>query len=304
MTHHASTKAVHAGENSRKPYGAITTPIIQTSTYTFADTSEILDFMERKEAGEVGVRDEYGLKDVIVVDHTTNEDRLLRTLGTAAAYYLEATIKPEEVIGVSSWSESLLATANAMHPLRTPRGRKVIQIEGGVGDPSSETHASQMTQRLAELCGTEAVMLQAPGVVGSIETKRALETDPYFQEVIRQWEDVTLALVGIGTPDPSRFLARSGNAFNEDERQELTEAGAVGDINLCFFDAVGQRIESSLDERVISMGLDQLRRVQRCVGIAGGERKWQAIRGAIRGGWIHVLVTDSLVARRLLNDSS
>jgi cystathionine gamma-synthase len=60
MTHHASTKAVHAGENRPKPYGAITTPIIQTSTYTFADTSEILDFMERKEAGEVGVRDEYG----------------------------------------------------------------------------------------------------------------------------------------------------------------------------------------------------------------------------------------------------
>ncbi len=60
MTDRFSTLAVHAGEERRKPYGAITTPIVQTSTYTFADTAEILDFMERKAAGRSPLRDEYG----------------------------------------------------------------------------------------------------------------------------------------------------------------------------------------------------------------------------------------------------
>jgi cystathionine gamma-synthase len=60
MTDHFSTKAVHAGESGRKPYGSLTTPIVQTSTYTFADTAEILDFMQRKADGESDVRDEYG----------------------------------------------------------------------------------------------------------------------------------------------------------------------------------------------------------------------------------------------------
>ena len=59
MTDHLATRVVHGGEERRKPFGAITTPIVQTSTYTFADTAEILDFMERKAAGEP-VRDEYG----------------------------------------------------------------------------------------------------------------------------------------------------------------------------------------------------------------------------------------------------
>jgi len=58
--HHFSTQAVHAGEQKRKPYGALTTPIIQTSTYTFADTAEILDFMHSKAAGDPEARDEYG----------------------------------------------------------------------------------------------------------------------------------------------------------------------------------------------------------------------------------------------------
>ena len=60
MAGHFSTQAVHAGEERRKPYGALTTPIVQTSTYTFADTAEILDFLQSKEAGNADTRDEYG----------------------------------------------------------------------------------------------------------------------------------------------------------------------------------------------------------------------------------------------------
>ncbi len=60
MTDRFSTLAVHAGEEKRKPYGALTTPIVQTSTYTFADTAEILEYMQQKADGELEVRDEYG----------------------------------------------------------------------------------------------------------------------------------------------------------------------------------------------------------------------------------------------------
>ncbi len=60
MTNHFSTQAVHAGEEKRKPYGAITTPIIQTSTYTFENTAEVLDYMQRLAANDPTVRDEYG----------------------------------------------------------------------------------------------------------------------------------------------------------------------------------------------------------------------------------------------------
>ncbi|MFQ6101174.1 MAG: trans-sulfuration enzyme family protein [Anaerolineae bacterium] len=60
MTDSFSTTAVHAGEERRKPYGALTTPIIQTSTYTFEDTAEILEYMQRKAAGDPEARDEYG----------------------------------------------------------------------------------------------------------------------------------------------------------------------------------------------------------------------------------------------------
>ncbi len=65
---HDATQVVHAGEERRKPYSALTTPIVQTSTYTFADTADVLAFMERKAerteardaGGDLPLRDEYG----------------------------------------------------------------------------------------------------------------------------------------------------------------------------------------------------------------------------------------------------
>ena len=60
MKEHLGTRTVHGGEQRPRPHGAVTTPIVQTSTYTFEDTNEILRFIEEKEAKTAGRRHEYG----------------------------------------------------------------------------------------------------------------------------------------------------------------------------------------------------------------------------------------------------
>jgi len=50
-----STAAVHAGEARHKPGHSITDPIFAASTYTFADTQAIVDFIEEEHP-----REEYG----------------------------------------------------------------------------------------------------------------------------------------------------------------------------------------------------------------------------------------------------
>ena len=53
-----STEAVHAGDDKRKAFDAVTTPIVQTATYTFADTAEIVAHTEGRHPNEE--RGEYG----------------------------------------------------------------------------------------------------------------------------------------------------------------------------------------------------------------------------------------------------
>ena len=61
---------------------------------------------------------------------------IVRDLGPAAAYYIETTLKSNDVVGISSWSAALLAMVDSMHPNPRPGGPRVVQILGGVGTPA------------------------------------------------------------------------------------------------------------------------------------------------------------------------
>jgi DNA-binding transcriptional regulator LsrR (DeoR family) len=242
----------------------------------------------------------YGLKEAVVIDSVEHSDQLLRDIGSAAAYYLETTLRAGEVIGVSSWSATLLAMVDALQPLARASQIRVVQILGGLGNPSAEVYASRLVGRLANLVRGEAVLLPAPGIVGSPEAVPILLEDRYVRQTMALFDQVTIALVGIGTVEPSGLLASSGNIFSPEELSILRMAGAVGDICLRFFDATGTPVATPLNERVIGMNLDQLRRVKRAVGIAGGKQKLSAIRGALQGQFINVLITDHITAHDLL----
>jgi DNA-binding transcriptional regulator LsrR (DeoR family) len=252
---------------------------------------------------EEALQEKYGLKEAIVVDSMEDEEQIVRDLGPAAAYYVETTLRPSDVVGISSWSAALLSMVDAMQPNPRTAGARVVQILGGVGNPSAEVHATHLTRRFANLVGGTATLLPAPGVVGSPEARRVLLKDRYVQEAVQLMDAVTVALVGIGTIEPSRLLAASGNVFSKAELQLLRSAGAVGDICLRFFDKLGAPVATAQNERVIGMELAQLRRADRVVGVAGGARKMAAIRGALAGDLINVLITDRETARRLISDN-
>jgi DNA-binding transcriptional regulator LsrR (DeoR family) len=242
----------------------------------------------------------FSLREAIVVDSIDDEDQLVKDLGAASAFYLETTLKPTDVVGISSWSAALLAMVESMRPSPRAAGASVVQILGGIGNPGAEAHATQLTRRLAQLLSGPATLLPAPGVVGSPDARRVMLKDRYVLEAVELFRTVTVALVGIGAVEPSKLLARSGNVFSPHELRQLSRRGAVGDICLRFFDQRGEPVSTPLNDRVISMELDALHRVPRVVGIAGGRRKTAAIRGALAGRWINVLITDRLTAERLL----
>jgi cystathionine gamma-synthase len=55
-----STDAVHGGTPRSKPFGAISTPIVQTATYTFTSSRELKAYMQRKFGRGDADRVEYG----------------------------------------------------------------------------------------------------------------------------------------------------------------------------------------------------------------------------------------------------
>ena len=249
---------------------------------------------------EESLQEKFGLRDAVVVD--ADGGQVIPALGAATAQYLNATLTGGEVLGVSSWSATLLAAARVMPARTSSRLNRVIQLVGGHGDPSVQVQANRLTGDLAAVTGARPVLLPAPGLVSSPALRRALVRDPAIGEVMKSWKELDLALVGIGSLEPSPLLRQSGNALTQDEQEALRGAGAVGDVCLRFFDADGAALKTSLDQRVVSITATDLMRVPRRVGVAGGSGKCRAIRAALRGGWVNVIVTDLDTARRLAEE--
>lgn len=250
---------------------------------------------------EALLREKFDLPEAIIVECAEDRDgAIMSRIGEAAAHFIEATLQVDEIIGVSSWSETVLKMVDNIHPMKSVTAKYVVQTLGGMGAPGVQTHATQLTTRLARITGAEPLLLSAPGVAQSREAKLVMLSDQYVRETMDVFSKITMAIVGIGAVEPSSMLARSGNIFSTKELADLADAGAVGDISLRFFDRDGKSVKTPLNDRVIGMSMEELAKVERVIGLAGGSTKTDAILGALRAHVLDVLVTDRFTAARLL----
>jgi DNA-binding transcriptional regulator LsrR (DeoR family) len=249
---------------------------------------------------EDAVRDAYGMLDVVVVDAPSGDpEALVRSIGRAGAVYLETSLLPADRVGVSSWSATLLAAVDAVAPRPVREVDEIVQVIGGVGRPEVQVRATHLVEQLARATGATPTFFTVPGIVASPGARNALMEDPYVRSVHDLWASLTVMLVGIGSLQPSDLLKDSGNAVSPEDQAALRSVKAVGDICLRFFDAEGELVETPLHDRVLGISPERILATPRRVAFAGGAHKHAAIRGALRGGWVNVLVTDRATAQYL-----
>lgn len=248
---------------------------------------------------EQQLQEQYNLDQVIIVevDEASSEPALRSAIGSAAAHYLETTLTAQDCVGISSWSTYIKAMVSYLHPFKFA-AKNVVQLLGGVGSKGA-FEATLSTQELGQLLNCDAHLLPAQSIEQSVDSKMRLVAQPDIKEVIQLFDQVTLAIVGIGNLEPSQLLKNSGNYYHENMLQQLAERHATGDICLHYFDEAGQPVLKPEEDPVIGMELDKLLKVERVVGLAGGSQKVNAIRSAMRGGYLNVLITDYQTAKKL-----
>ncbi len=249
---------------------------------------------------EQEIQSKYGFTQAVVVDVPANAsaEQIRRAIGSAAAHYLQTTLRKDDLVGVSSWSEAIRAMVENMHPLENV-AKGVVQILGGVGQNGS-LQATMLTHSLARMLDCESSLLPATGIGQSLEDKKRTLSSTEVSEVVSKFSDIDVALVGIGSMEPSMLLRNSGNYYQQAMTSNLIERGAVGDVCLHYFDQNGEPVLSEQEDHVISMSLSQLKECSRVVGLAGGPEKVAAIHGALVGGYVDVLVTDLYTANELI----
>jgi DNA-binding transcriptional regulator LsrR (DeoR family) len=240
----------------------------------------------------------YGLDEAVVISPSSAEKPVVTTeLGPAAVDCLLRCLQGDEVLSVS-WGSTLLSVVDAL-PVKHWPDMTVVQVMGGLGRPEAEVHGNDIARRMAQAFGARPRLISAPGIVASKMVRDSLLADPQISDTMALSARSDVAMVGIGVPVPDSVVMQAG-AILAEEVEQLKARGAVGDVALRFFDKDGQPIKHEINDRIIGLDLDQIQRIPRVIGVAGGAEKFEVIRAALRGKFINVLVTDDRIAARLL----
>ncbi len=221
----------------------------------------------------------------------------LPRVAEAAASYLASRIQRESVVGVS-WGRTVRMIADVV-PSDPRRSVEVVPLVGGMGPVGDEIHANEIARRLASRLGGKYYVLNAPALAERANARAMLVRDATVRGILERARKADVAVVGIGGMVASSTLVRVGY-LKPDHLRRLRASGAVGDICSRFFGKDGAPCQSPLTDRVVGIELNDLRQLPWVVGAAVGTEKAPAILGALRGGYINVLVTDETTARAVL----
>lgn len=242
----------------------------------------------------------FDLKEVLIVeaDPQASQKVLKKQIGTAAANYLQRSISPGDTIGVS-WGTTLESLVNAL-PSKLIENIHVVQALGGVGPPEDTAHTTDISRRLSQALNSRLTLLPAPGIVGSSDAKKILLSDRQVKTALDLFSKINTLYVGLGAIETNPVLKPGSHEISDSLYNEIINSNAVGDIALRFFDIHGNPILSQLEELTIGITIEEIKKVDRVVGIAGGPDKVKVIKGALSGKLIDVLITDFLTAEALL----
>lgn len=237
-------------------------------------------------------------KAVVIEEESGSTDLIKRDIGAAGAALFARMIRGNQRIGVF-WGSTIYELVRNLTP-KAVEGIEVVQMVGTLGNMLSDTHADQLARLIATKLNGEWRMLPAPAVVESNAFVKAFLKEPHIRQVLEMGKKSDIALVGVGLCDQEALLAKAGYLTAE-EISQLKSLGAVGEVGCRFFTANGQPCHSDIDDRTISLKLNDLKKIPIKIGLAGGLNKVEAIYGALIGNYINILVTDLTTAKGLLN---
>ena len=239
----------------------------------------------------------YGLDYCDVVPDFDQDDLPLRALGVAGAGFLRLEIERGEnkLIGVGH-GRTLAASVEHL-PRSAATDVRFVSLFGGLTRKFA-ANPHDVIYRLTERTGAQAYVMPVPFFANTTEDREVLLGQRGVRDVLDLALAADLMFVGIGTAEREASLVATG-MIEHSEIDDIKRDGGVGELLGHFFDERGRPVETSLSERMLGLGRDQLQG-RRIVAVAGGKVKVGATQAILRSRYLSGLITDEKTARALV----
>jgi DNA-binding transcriptional regulator LsrR (DeoR family) len=242
----------------------------------------------------------FGLQEAIVIPSEGSTGiSILNAVGSAAANYLLERIHDGDVIAITPGT----TVRAVIQSLDTQRQFQVeiVPLLGSI-EGELESDLNYLSIIMGDRLGGKSHKLHAPAFVESRENCEVLLSIEPVKKILDIGRRANIALLGIGSLDPetSRFVQFTSLA-PEEMRDIINGCGGAGEIAGFLYNSEGQPCGKEYAERVIGLNLNEIRRIPFRIGVAASAEKALPIYGALRGGYLHVLITDEAAAHGVLD---
>lgn len=234
----------------------------------------------------------FGLKEAVVAPQESET-------GLYGAQLVERLLSPEMVIGFG-WGRGVSALVEQFSQASQPHRLMCVPVVGGpAGKLPSRFHVNTLTYSAASRLKAESHLADFPALLDNVTIRNGIMQSQHFKTIAEYWQQLDIALVGIGSP-AIRHGANWQAFYGNEQSDDLVAHRVAGDICSRFFDSEGQPVHTAMQEKTLAIELETLRKARYAIGIAYGEEKYAALLGALRGKHINSLVTDRATAEYLV----
>lgn len=239
----------------------------------------------------------FGLQQALVAPLSTADADPIPAISARTGSFLSEAMRPDMRVGVG-WGRTLLSSLQFISG-RPLANFQVISLLGGVG-AVRRVNPAEFAWRFAQAFQGDGYLIPTPAVVDSVATKVALVERCGLKDIFGMADSLDAVLLSVGGIASATTFYRGG-FLKEEDREALLRRGAVGDLLFHFFDRDGVLVDHPVNDLVMSVEVDRLRKAPIRILTSGGEDKTQALLGAMHLIEPTVLITDEKSARRMLD---
>ena len=240
---------------------------------------------------EVLLCQRFGLSSASVCSVSSRKDSLrqLMTVRSATAYIAPLLQQGGLKVAVS-WGRTIQDMIRQMPEMHC-KDTLVFPLFGATDVEDICFSSNEIARSLSDKTGAGAQYAWFPYLTESEQDYQLLKKTGYYKKIKALWEQIDLALVGIGNTE---IVSLFGNIIGCPAQTDAI----VGDVATHFFDINGSFAPSYPNKLCAS--IEHIKHAKTTIAIACGSEKTQAIVGALRTGLLNVLITDEHTARQIL----
>lgn len=237
---------------------------------------------------------------VAVRSDATDSVRLEEVAKRAGALLTE-TLGDHQVIGVA-WGRAVARSVQHIAS-RALVGVKAVQLNGNASPQGpGVAYTVEILQSLGDAFAAELMLFPVPAFFDQAATRDLMWKERSVRRVLRLRKRVDVAIFGVGSLQTrSASEARAGGYLTDEEVEQLTGDGVVGDVCTVLLREDGSYADIPLNQRATGPSPDELRLIPRRICVAADASRAAALLGALRAGVVTDLVVDEATARTVLS---